>query len=54
MMAIVTNFNSPGSFFADMGADEMEQWGGGAFGYSERVFEVEKVRGEYERMFLGG
>jgi len=41
-------------FFADMGADEMEQWGGGAFGYSERVFEVEKVRGEYERMFLGG
>jgi len=27
---------------------------GGGWGYGEGVFGVEKGRGEYERMFLGG
>jgi glycosyltransferase involved in cell wall biosynthesis len=40
-------------FFSAMHGRELELWGRGAFEYSQRAVEMEKVRGEYEEMFLG-
>ncbi len=40
-------------FFAAMDELELGKWSRGAFEYAEKAVEMEKVRGEYERMFLG-
>ncbi|HEY5464315.1 MAG TPA: glycosyltransferase [Hanamia sp.] len=37
-------------FFASMDQDEMEKWSEGAYNYSERAVDVEKIKGEYREM----
>ena len=40
-------------FFTSMNMDELENWSKGAFEYSEKAVQVEKIREEYGKMFFG-
>ena len=41
------------NFFAEMGNDEIIHWGSCAHDYSEKAIDVEQIKEQYKRMFLG-
>jgi hypothetical protein len=40
-------------FFVGMDEEALSEWQQGAFEYVEKAVDVEKIREEYRRMFLG-